>query len=198
MVNFTDGSTEWNIDRGTSRKSTPRIIRYQFGDGYEQRALQGINALDEVFSLSFRNRTKNEIDNIVGFFESNQGISVFAFKSPEMGELQSPTDFTNLQFTASSKEIAITGGNFNTLNTPSTPERLIILDTTNNNGDYTVDFSGTNDSTTYTVLETLTNETDAACTIAAAIGVTVEDWTTTFSYGEYWSLNATFKRRYEP
>ena len=55
MVSFTTaptGTGDYTIDRGLTRRVTPRIIKFQYGDGYEQRALQGINPLDEVYAIT--------------------------------------------------------------------------------------------------------------------------------------------------
>jgi phage-related protein len=195
MVSFTtapSGTNAYTIDRGVNRKATPRVLKFAFGDGYEQRALQGINSLDEEYSVSFRLRPKAEIDEIVQFFEFKQGITVFAFKPPHLNELIN----YSLGFNGTTREI--TGANFSTLNVPGTPERLVITNTSQNDGSYTVDFSGTNDNTQYTVIETLETDSDNNATIAAGIAVVAADWSVNYDYGDYWSLSAKLIKRYEP
>lgn len=60
-------------DRGLSRQSTHRVLTARFGDGYEQRSLDGINTKDDNFSLTFNNRDAEEINRIAAFFDAKAG-----------------------------------------------------------------------------------------------------------------------------
>ena len=51
-------------DRGLSRTSKPKVRSAKFGDGYEQRLADGLNSLEEDFSVTFTNRSKAEADDI--------------------------------------------------------------------------------------------------------------------------------------
>tara|TARA_Y100000356_G_C11204792_1_gene259886 strand:- start:302 stop:685 length:384 start_codon:yes stop_codon:yes gene_type:complete len=73
-------------DRGMSRKNTPMIHQINFGDGYQQRLVNGINNLKQEFGVTFNTRTKEEIDDIVGFFESTNGVTAFDFTVPDTNE----------------------------------------------------------------------------------------------------------------
>ena len=73
------GNRTVNPDRGMSRTNTPVIFQAKFGDGYQQRIANGINNLDQEFGVTFNTRTKEEIDDIVGFFESTNGVTAFNF-----------------------------------------------------------------------------------------------------------------------
>ncbi len=66
-------------DKGFSRSNEPRVYTAEFGDGYEQRLAAGINNIKQSFSVSFANRPKDEIDDIVAFFESKKGATAFDF-----------------------------------------------------------------------------------------------------------------------
>ena len=77
--NITGFSSAVQPDKGLSRKNTPRTFTVQFGDGYQQRIANGINNLKQQFSVSFATREKAEIDDIVGFFESTNGVTAFDF-----------------------------------------------------------------------------------------------------------------------
>jgi len=55
-------------DRGIQQTAKPRVLKAQFGDGYEMRVADGINNTPREWSLSFNNRTKADIDNIYDFF----------------------------------------------------------------------------------------------------------------------------------
>ncbi len=66
-------------DKGFSRNNEPKVHIAEFGDGYEQRLAHGINNIKQSFSVSFANRPKDEIDDIVAFFESKKGATAFNF-----------------------------------------------------------------------------------------------------------------------
>ena len=70
-------------DKTLSRSSTPKILLATYGDGYEQRIADGINSNKEEFSLSFRNRLKEDIDDIVSFLVSTKGVTNFDFTIPD-------------------------------------------------------------------------------------------------------------------
>ncbi len=60
-------------DRGLQRASTHRVLTANFGDGYEQRVLDGINTKNDVFNISFNNREATDINLIAAFFDSKSG-----------------------------------------------------------------------------------------------------------------------------
>jgi len=60
----------------------PRIRSVKFGDGYEQRALDGINAHLKSWDLSFQDRTTDEIDQIEAFLDYHLGITNFTWTPP--------------------------------------------------------------------------------------------------------------------
>ena len=66
-------------DKGFSRSNEPRVYIAEFGDGYEQRLAKGINNIKQSFSVNFASRPKDEIDDIVTFFESKKGATAFNF-----------------------------------------------------------------------------------------------------------------------
>lgn len=75
----TYGSRQIRPDRSLSRASAPKVLVAKFGDGYEQRVADGINSIEENFSISFVNRTKEEIDDITGYFSSLAGATSFNY-----------------------------------------------------------------------------------------------------------------------
>ena len=77
------GNTYYRPDKSLKRSSKPKIHLATFGDGYEQRLVDGINPINETFSVTFATRTKEEIDDIVAFFESKQGVTAFDFTIPD-------------------------------------------------------------------------------------------------------------------
>ena len=73
-------------DKGMTRNAKPVVHLAKFGDGYEQRLANGLNPLTETFSVSFNNRTKEDIDDIIDFFESKGGVTKFNFIIPNSNE----------------------------------------------------------------------------------------------------------------
>ena len=76
MANF---NTEVNInpDRGLKAEQAPRVLRANYGDGYEQRVSPGINNLPEKWNLVWKNRTAAEANKIVKFLEDQGGVTAF-------------------------------------------------------------------------------------------------------------------------
>ena len=70
-------------DRTMSNAIKPRILKVQFGDGYEQRIQDGINNLKQEFSVTFNNRPTAEIDDIVAFLNNKAGTTAFNFTYPD-------------------------------------------------------------------------------------------------------------------
>tara|TARA_A100001035_G_scaffold171436_1_gene135986 strand:+ start:359 stop:745 length:387 start_codon:yes stop_codon:yes gene_type:complete len=60
-------------DRGLTRATVPRVLVAKFGDGYEQRVADGVNAKDQTFMITFNNRAAADIYNIEKFFNENIG-----------------------------------------------------------------------------------------------------------------------------
>jgi phage-related protein len=85
-IGFSDGTTTFRPDKGFTRKNTPTIFRTEFGDGYEQRLANGINNLKQEFSINFATRTKEDIDDIVDFFELKGGVTAFTYTYADSNE----------------------------------------------------------------------------------------------------------------
>ena len=64
-----ESSFEATADRGMTRSSSHRVLTAKFGDGYEQRVLNGINTKEDSFSLSFNNRSAEDINLIAAFLD---------------------------------------------------------------------------------------------------------------------------------
>jgi len=64
-----------NFNRNTNRTSTHRTLTAKFGDGYEQRVLDGINTKNETLSALFSNRVWQEIEIISAFLDAKAGRS---------------------------------------------------------------------------------------------------------------------------
>jgi phage-related protein len=76
------------FDKGASEKPKPRVLKAQFGDGYEMRAVHGINNTPRTFSLSFNNRTKEDIDNLYNFFISLASVTTCNLTIPDSSDAE--------------------------------------------------------------------------------------------------------------
>ena len=81
--NETGGDIQVIPDNDMRRQSDPEVLIAKFGDGYEQRASNGINPIRENYSVAFSSRQKSEVDNIVSFFSVKKGITSFNFTVPD-------------------------------------------------------------------------------------------------------------------
>ena len=82
-LGFTVGSLQVLPDKGLTRQSVPRVLRVQFGDGYEQRIAEGLNSLQETYNISYANRPKAEIDDIAAFMDDKKGVTKFNYVIPD-------------------------------------------------------------------------------------------------------------------
>lgn len=70
-------------DKSMTKTAAPRVLQITFGDGYEQRIADGINTINETYSLSFKTRPKADIDDIVVFLDARKNVSKFIFTMPD-------------------------------------------------------------------------------------------------------------------
>ena len=80
---YDGGSTYATPDKSMAKQSAPRVLVASFGDGYEQRIADGINTLNETYSLSFASRPKADIDDIVAFLDGKKGVNNFTLTLPD-------------------------------------------------------------------------------------------------------------------
>jgi phage-related protein len=77
MATFT-----WLPSTGTSDDKKLRVIKAQFGDGYAQRARDGLNTSLAKWTVEFNNRTTAEADAIEAFLEAQYGTTPFDWAPP--------------------------------------------------------------------------------------------------------------------
>jgi len=86
MAGF-DGTTPcWIPDQPLGRDDAVRLRVAQFGDGYAQRTLDGINALTRTWSLVWENREAAIIEAMVNYLIGRKGNS-FLFKEQQTGNV---------------------------------------------------------------------------------------------------------------
>ena len=71
----------WVPDVPIARNEEQRLRITQFGDGYAQRTLDGINALNQKWTVQFNNRERAVIEAMLAYFVARKGNS-FQFKEP--------------------------------------------------------------------------------------------------------------------
>ena len=84
-IGFNIGGSIGNVtpDKQMSRTTRPQLLLASFGDGYEQRAIDGINFLKETYTTTFKTRPKATIDAIVSYLEGTKGVTKFNFTIPD-------------------------------------------------------------------------------------------------------------------
>jgi phage-related protein len=59
--------------------SKARVLKSNFGDGYVQRAGDGLNPIDTSISLTWSNLSIGDADDIIEFLEEKAGVEAFYF-----------------------------------------------------------------------------------------------------------------------
>lgn len=77
MATFT-----WVPDFGSPASYAPRVKQAKFGDGYIQRAADGINVNPASFSLTFTGRSDGERAAVVAFLDARGGVESFDWTPP--------------------------------------------------------------------------------------------------------------------
>jgi len=65
--------------RASQRTVTPRFLRADLGDGYDQRSGDGIQTIKEEWSVSFMALDSTNADTLVSFFEDLEGYQNFTW-----------------------------------------------------------------------------------------------------------------------
>ena len=66
----------------TTRSMKPRVLMAQFGDGYTQRAPDGINTMMETITVAWSRLKPADAATIVAFFEGRKGAYPFYWTAP--------------------------------------------------------------------------------------------------------------------
>ena len=81
MSDFVNG---WCPTPPLQEKPTWRLQVARYGDGYQQRMLDGINALDNTYSVTFENRAQSVLFDMEAYLV-RQKSRAFNFKHPVSG-----------------------------------------------------------------------------------------------------------------
>ena len=107
-----DSGTYYRPDKSLKRTSKPKIHLATFGDGYEQRLVDGINSIKEEFTVGFSTRPKADIDDIVAFFDSKQGATAFDFTIPDTNGTEESNTEPTIKVVCDSYNISYDYGDF--------------------------------------------------------------------------------------
>jgi phage-related protein len=66
----------------SSKAVKTRILTADFGDGYSQRAADGLNNVRHVWSLTWKNLSDEDADTIEAFFVARRGYQAFLWAAP--------------------------------------------------------------------------------------------------------------------
>src|SRR5262249_17439905 len=85
---FSSGTANWpagipNPSFTTSLSVKPRILTSDFGDGYSQRTLDGINFNRQVWQVVWENLLDSERNNITNFLNALAGVGAFLWFPPK-------------------------------------------------------------------------------------------------------------------
>lgn len=69
-------------DYSSQLKKKPRVHKVAFGDGYEQRTADGLNANPDGWDLTWEELTKSEVLTLMTFFDGLAGVTAFTWQSP--------------------------------------------------------------------------------------------------------------------
>lgn len=72
----------WTPDFGVRATHKPRVRVFSFGDGYEQRQADGLNARNDTWDVSFQNREDAEAADILQFLATRAGVEAFDWTPP--------------------------------------------------------------------------------------------------------------------
>ena len=181
MANF---NTTVNIvpDRNLRHTTKSRILKANYGDGYEQRTADGINNIGEEWDLQWTNRTLLESNKILRFLELRQGSEAFDWYPPGY-EISSTTDGSNTSQLIDSTQYFTNRyiGATVTNTTDSTSATILTIDAA-----YTLGLS----SDIFT--------TGESYTIYPTWKYVCEEWNATMPQDGIQTVSAKFRRVFEP
>jgi phage-related protein len=182
-------------DRSLSNSSKTSVRVAKFGDGYQQRVADGLNSVGSSFSVSFNNRNKTEIDDIVTFFESKKGVASFSFTYPDTN---STTTYTGTvgSTPGSGASTAVTMAN--TSNNLNISVGATVTGTGVPGGSTVESVSGVNG---VNVVLSTSQDISTALTFTnpneREVKVICSEWSVGYTHSLFYTLSTTFERVFE-
>jgi phage-related protein len=185
-------------DKTLAIASEPKVRVAQFGDGYSQRIADGINSVNQSFTVALVNREKSDADDITAFFESRKGVTSFNFTYPDTIATSTSTAVISAPVSSSANVALVSSPNLYDITTGAV---VSSTGTGNNisgsptvlsiNGLALVLSSAQSISPTGKQL-TFINQNEKT------VKVVCSTWSMQFSNSNYYNINAEFTRVYEP
>lgn len=69
----------WVESAGTTLREEPRLRTARFGDGYEQRAPDGINHRPQMWDMVFDEVEDDVADEMIDFLRTHDGVTAFSY-----------------------------------------------------------------------------------------------------------------------
>ena len=73
---------DWAESPGSTSERRPRVVATQFGDGYQQRAADGLNPVQQLWDLVFADCEASKADQIETFLLDGLGWKAFTWTPP--------------------------------------------------------------------------------------------------------------------
>jgi len=181
-----DFNTDVNItpDRNLKHTTKPRVLKAKYGDGYEQRAGDGINTLEESWDLVWSNRTLAESNKILKFLEDQGGYSAFDWYPPGYEISSSATSTTADKLVDSTQYFTTRYLNATITNTTDSPDTTATI---------TAIDSGTTLSLSSDIMES-----GDSYLIEPSLKYVCEEWNASMPQDGYQTVTAKFRRVFEP
>lgn len=95
---------------GLSESTTTRVLRADFGDGYSQRTVDGLNSSKRSVPLTFDTLSAAEAAEIVDFFKARNGSESFYYTMPfdSTASLWVASSWTREWVSASTMKVTVT------------------------------------------------------------------------------------------
>lgn len=72
----------WTPSKSITKTQKPRVLTAQFGDGYSQRIVNGINPITREWSVAFNSKSVADANAIEAFLEARSGVEGFLWTPP--------------------------------------------------------------------------------------------------------------------
>jgi len=93
------------VSQSSSRARTYRTLRAQFGDGYSQRASDGINDARDTWSVNWENVDSTEYATITAALDAVSGWDILTWTPPNEGTSKNWTIMGDTSYTAKSGDL---------------------------------------------------------------------------------------------
>ncbi len=72
----------WPVEVGSSSSNEFSVLSAVFGDGYTQEAANGLNSEKNTYQVTFKDQTKELVDQVEAFIRTRRGVTKFLWTPP--------------------------------------------------------------------------------------------------------------------